>query len=144
MEVRKPTIRDAKRSLKIYAGADHDPAFYIVWFEGRAMRIKREQSESAAVLWSRVSDIVDHMRQVVRRGNLIGNASAFAHVYAGVMPTEADERERMKEWIVWSLWELTDPQKNDDHVARVEAYCLLAKIYGFMPSEKTDIEINVM
>jgi hypothetical protein len=143
MVVRKPTTSDIKRLLRIYAGDDLNPDTYTVWFEGRDMRVTRKEGESSAELWSRVCGTVEHMRQVVHRGCLRGRVSAFAHVYAGITPTEADERERMREWIVWSLWQLTDPRQNNDHIERVQALCLLADLFGIMPPQKTSIEIRV-
>lgn len=143
MVVRKPTTSDIKRLLRIYAGDDQDPDTYTVWFEGRDMRVTRKEGESSAELWSRVCDTVGHMRQVVHRGCLRGRASAFAHVYAGITPTEADERERMREWIVWSLWQLADPRQNNDHIERVQALCLLADLFGIMPPQKTSMEVRV-
>lgn len=143
MEVRIPTTSDAKRLLHIYAGDSLDPSNYVVWFEGRDMRVKRQCGESAADLWSRVCSTVEHMRQVVRRGTLQGREFAFAHVYAGVAPTEADERERWREWIVWSLWQQADGRKdNDDHMARVQAYTLLSELLGFIPATTTQIEVR--
>ena len=133
MEVRKPTTSDARRLLHIYASDSLDPSSYVVWFEGRDMHVKRQRGESAADLWSRVCDTAQHMRQVVRRGRLQEREFAFAHVYAGVVPTKADERERWREWIVWSLWQQADDRKeNDDHMARVRAYILLAELLGFI------------
>jgi hypothetical protein len=143
MEVRKPTTSDAKRLLHIYAADSLDPSSYVVWFEGRDMRVKRQGGESAADLWLRVCSTVEHMRQVVRRGTLQGREFAFAHVYAGVTPTEADERERWREWIVWSLWQqVDDRKKNSDHMARVQALCLLAEIHGFLPATHVQTELH--
>ena len=143
MVVRKPTTSDIKRLLRIYAGDDQNPDTYTVWFEGRDMRVTRQEDESGAELWSRVCETVRHMRQVVHRGCLRGRVSAFAHVYAGITPTEADERERMREWIVWSLWQLADRRQNNDHIERVQALCLLADLFGIMPPQKTSIEVRV-
>jgi hypothetical protein len=144
MVVRKPTTSDIKRLLRIYAGDDLNPDTYTVWFEGRDMRVTRKEGESSAELWSRVCGTVEHMRQVVHRGCLRGRVSAFAHVYAGITPTEADERERMREWIVWSLWQLADPQQNNDHIERVQALYLLADLFGIMPPTQTQTELRIL
>lgn len=143
MATRKPSASDMKRLLHIYAGDDLDPSRYTVWFEGRNMRVTRTDGEPAAELWSRVCDTVQHMRQVVSRGRSRGRVSAFAHVYAGITPTEADERECMKEWIVWSLWEIAEGRDSGSHMEQVQAYTLLAELFGLIPLNLTQVELRV-
>lgn len=144
MATRKPSASDMKRLLHIYAGDDLDPSRYTVWFEGRDMRVTRNDGEPAAELWSRVCDTVQHMRQVVHRGRWRGRVSAFAHVYAGITPTEADERERMKEWIVWSLWEIAEGRDSGSHMEQVQAYTLLAELFGMVPPSNVNIQFRTV
>ena len=143
MATRKPSASDMKRLLHIYAGDDQNPSAYIVWFEGRDMRVTRNEGEASAELWSRVCGTVEHMRQVVHRGCLCGRVSAFAHVYAGITPTEADERARMKEWIVWSLWQIAEGRDSSSHMERVQALTLLAELFGLVPPNSTQVEVRI-
>lgn len=144
MAEHKPTTSDMKRLLHIYAGDDQTPSAYIVWFEGRDMRVTGKEGESSAELWSRVCGTVEHMRQVVHRGCLRGRVSAFAHVYAGITPTEADERERMREWIVWSLWQIAEGRDSGSHMERVQALTLLAETYGLVPPSNINIQLRAV
>lgn len=130
MRPQEPTITIYEKLLRIYSSDNCDPNQYVILFEGQERIITRLADESSAMLWVRVCKKVDDMRLAIYSGSLSGRQYAFAHIYAGVMPNEVDRIERMREWIEFRLWNLSNPIINSDHKARVHALCTLADIYG--------------
>lgn len=100
----------------------------MIWYEGRNRLIVRKSDESSAELYQRVLEQVQDMRLAVRYGYWQGQELNFAHVYAGVKPSAADKRERMKEWCSTRLYDLA--AHHSDGATRVAALGALAELYG--------------
>ena len=143
MEPIKPTFTDHKQRLRIYAGEDADPSRYVIWYEGRDRVIVRKRGESSADLYQRVLEQVQDMRLAVRYGYWQGQELAFAHLFAGVKPSPADEYERRKEWCSAGLYQLADPRHNDDGASRVAALVALAELHGLHAPRRYAVNLPV-
>lgn len=143
MEPIKPTFTDHKQRLRIYSGDDTDPARYWVWYEGRDRVIVRKRGESSADLYQRVLEQVQDMRLAVRYGYWQGQELNFAHLYAGVKPSAADQRERMREWCSSRLYHEADPRNNDDGTSRVAALVALAELHGLHAPRRYAVNLPV-
>lgn len=137
----KPTFTDHTARLRIYAGEDADPSRYVIWYEGRDRLIVRKRGESSADLYQRVLEQVQDMRLAVRYGYWQGQELNFAHVYAGVKPSAADKRERMKEWCSARLYDLAD--HHSDGATRVAALGALAELYGLHAPRRHAVNLPV-
>lgn len=145
MGTRKPVMTDYRLWLHVYAGDDIDPKRYWIWFEGRERIVARNRGENPQQLWQRVLREVVDMRLAIRRGCWQGREYAFAHIYAGVQPNDADERERTREWCIARLWQEADPQLGgDDHDARVQALCTLADIFGLDAPRQRRVDATIV
>lgn len=136
MQLRKPTTSDYQRLIRIYAGNNPDPNQYTIWFEGCTNVVNRKLMESAADLYKRVCDTVYQMRisPDVRRG-------PFAHVFAGLTPTESDisalERDQMRQIL------RTMMLNGETSKERVYAAISLGNLLEMFPPEVNHIEISI-
>ena len=89
---RKPTAIDHARMISIYAGDDHDPDRYTIWYEGERRVVTRRPMENASDLFKRVCDAAQEMRMNEPDYPRFFD-TAFAHVYAGIDATEIELKE---------------------------------------------------
>jgi hypothetical protein len=114
-------------------------ARYVIHFEGRCTVIVAQPLESPAAVWQRVIELVDDIRAVIRRGAWRGRENYFAFVYAGIQPTERQQKEHMKDWISACLYQLADTSRGR---AQVDALRTLAWLHGLNASRR--VQVNVV
>jgi len=115
---------------------------FVIWFEGADRHVVAQDGESPAATWERVLESVQDMRlnlfmqefgdprQRMSRGLMRGNRHRTAHVYAGIKPTREQVASHMKQWIIWTLWQLACPHRNKNAMERIAALGALAELYG--------------
>lgn len=130
MTTRKPTWNDEENLLRIYAGDATDPSIYMIWFEGQERVVKRMPGESAQTLWARVRKTIQDIRILMQFRNLNGNPFAFAHIYAGINPSEAERHALLREWLIAELFREAAPTSGNENETRVAALSTLADIFG--------------
>ena len=116
---------------------------YTICFEGRCTVVVAQPFESPAAVWQRVIELIDDIRAVIRRGAWRGREYYFATVYAGIQPTEQQQKEHMKDWISACLYQLADPAHNKDEGARVDALIALAELHGLNAPRRCAITLPV-
>lgn len=116
---------------------------YTICFEGRCTVVVAQPFESPAAVWQRVIELIDDIRAVIRRGAWRGREYYFATVYAGIQPTEQQQKEHMKDWISACLYQLADPAHNKDEGARVDALIALAELHGLNAPRRYAVNLPV-
>lgn len=124
---RKPTAIDHARKISIYAGDDHDPDRYTIWYEGERRVVTRRPMETGTDLFKRVRDATLEMRMNDPDYPRFF-ATAFAHVYAGIDATEIEIREH--ESYIRVLHHIMLNGKSRE--TRASHGALLAKFIGIM------------
>ena len=114
---------------------------FIIWIEGRDRHVVAQDGEFPGATWERVVASVQDMRQCLTEAErrdpiwknpafIRGNPHRQAHVYAGIAPTREQVAAHMKQWIIWTLWQLACPERNDNAMERIAALGALAELYG--------------
>lgn len=134
MNAPKPTMRisthtDHTARLRIVFDSESTAPVerYTIHFEGRRTVVVGKPWESPAAVWQRVLELIADMRAVIRRGAYRGREHYFATVYAGIQPTEQQQKGHMKDWISAMLYQLADSSRGR---AQVDALGALAKLHG--------------
>ena len=73
-----------------------------------------------------------------------GNPYRQAHIYAGIEPTREQVAAHMKQWIIWSLWQLACPQRNDRAMERIAALGALAELYGLHQPQTVRVKLPTL
>ena len=133
---------DAHNIVVHYDTEATEPATrFIVWVEGNDRHVVAEDGELPAATWARVLEQVQDMRRSLAEAEqrdpawknpafIRGNPHRQAHVYAGIEPTREQVAAHMRKWIIWSLWQLSNPYRNDNAMERIAALGALAELYG--------------
>ena len=114
---------------------------FVIWFEGADRHVVAEDGELPAATWGRVLASVQDMRRSLAEAEqrdpswknpafVRGNPYRQAHVYAGIEPTREQVASHMKQWIIWTLWQLACPRRNKNAMERIAALGALAELYG--------------
>lgn len=149
------TVKDEMQLITIhYDTRDSVVKRYTIWNEGISHVVIAGDEEVASEVWQRVLGKVKDMRNAFLIAERLdpymqqsrfhrGNPYRHAHIYAGIEPTQEDVKAHMKQWIVWSLWQLASPHHNryDKGDERVAALCLLAELYGMHASNSMQVEL---
>ena len=134
MERRKPAMCDATKRIKLYAGNDFDPDRYTIWCDGDVRVLMRRPQEGTTELYNRVLESAQAMRRM-----LPVHIGVFAHIYAGIEPTEAEVLEHLQEPILRTLRFVMANGKTAS--AQVNAAVRLAELRGFFPPVVKQVEI---
>ena len=135
---------DDKQNIVVHYDTEAtEPATrFVIWFEGADRHVVAQDGESPAATWERVLESVQDMRlnlfmqefgdprQRMSRGLMRGNRHRTAHVYAGIKPTREQVAGHMRQWLTWTLWQLSNPYRNDNAMERIAALGALAELYG--------------
>ena len=128
---------------------------FIVWVEGSDRHVVAEDGELPAATWGRVLASVRDMRHSLAEAEqrdpawknpafIRGNPYRQAHVYAGIEPTREQVSAHMRKWIIWSLWQLACPERNDNAMERIAALGALAELYGLHQPQTVYITVPTL
>ncbi|MGQ0443181.1 MAG: hypothetical protein ACT4OH_07000 [Methylophilaceae bacterium] len=151
-------VKDDKHLITIhYDTTVSDIKRYTIWNEGISTVVVAKEGEAADIVWQHVLDRVKDMRAALliaersdpymqQSGYHRGNPYRHAHVYAGIEPTQDDIKTHMKQWIIWTLWQLASPHHNryDNGEERVAALTALAGLLGIHAAKKVQIHLTGM
>lgn len=147
---------DHTQNIVVHYDTDAEPAKrFIVWVEGNDRHVVAEDGEFPGATWERVLATVQDMRRTLAEAQqrdpgwkhpafVRGNPYRQAHVYAGVEPTREQVASHMKQWIIWSLWQLACPQRNDRAMERIAALGALAELYGLHQPQTVRVKLPTL
>jgi hypothetical protein len=125
---REPFHSDYLNQIRVYAEFYNDPDYYVIWFAGFYFLVDRMLDESGFELYSRVCDSIQ-----LKRKHISHCRKAFAHVYAGVIPTK-DEIFALEQEDIRQAFRDT-MQYGKTSMDRVNAAIMLGKHIGMYPHE---------